>query len=455
MRSKPEVIQEWLRKYDRGEFDSTLRELGKNRIATQSFRTPTSENRAVLVSKVVGLLNVGILPSIAAIKSMGASIARKRGSTWGNFGRPWAARILADAKKKSCGYPLIGKMDEEGATAVITGTHVDLKDRSKEWNGATPDTVFKKPCVYEGMSEGDILGCMGTPKFASPDEYRDAVCASGSPKDMVDGHCFKASHRNKSISRSIDPAAYWECGAKDIAINFGDSSIKIATMPPCLINELRECLHSIYGGREGVGISSTALNNSSRKLPGGRMACLVVKEMNGDVAVSYASCRTDSHGAKGNSLETIRRLSSKFGDWFKVAYPDEWETIRSNNLKEGWKFPPYFNDPNIISPRIFVTDRLANEAHMDFKDIGPCVVFWIKDNATDNEKDWQFIFEDIRTGEDEGKRDTLAVQLYDGLVIIFDGTKVRHCTSVPDASSPRKFGVYHGTSKVRKRKTRS
>jgi len=449
VRSKTQAIQRWLRGYDRGEFDQLLNEMGRIRTEIRHYRTAISFNRAMLIRKVVSLLNVGIHCSKSLIKKLGAAIAIKNGTPWGNLTNSWAARILADAKKQSTGRPLFGELSEEGTAAFIQADVVNMKDLSAEWNGAHPDARLTH-CTYEGMSEEAIKGCVRSTDFSGSVGYREMIAASRSPKDTVPGHCFIRSHMDDNSVRFLDPAQYWDCGIKEITVELGSSQIQVASMPPSLIEELRECLHKLYGGREeGVGMSAAWLDNSQRKLPGGRMACLMVKEMDGETVVSYASCRADRQGANGSAFETIGKLSSKFGNWFKLNFPERWNEIRGNNTKEGWKFPPHFNHPDLISPRMFVTDRLANEAHVDYNDVGPCVVFWIKDSPMDNDTDWQFVFENVRTGEGNGKRDSLTVQLHDGLVIIFDGTKVRHCTSVPDASSPRKFGVYHGTSKIK------
>ena len=248
-----------------------------------------------------------------------------------------------------------------------------------------------------------------------------------------------------ALSRIIHVEDYVNLGL-DMEIDLGDSQILGTIMPDSLKEELRVHLNNLYAGeKEGVGIRREWLNNAQRKLPCGTMGCFMRKSKDDN----YSSCREDRFGARGSLFSTLHKLCSGFGAFFQMKFPQVWNEIRNNNAKEGWSTPSFLHHEHICSPRIFITDCIGNESHKDFHDIGPCVVFWIKESPEDEESDWQFIFEAVSTGEGDCKRDLLTIQINDGLVLVFDGRKVRHCTSIPDPNSKRKYAVYHGASKVR------
>ena len=272
-------------------------------------------------------------------------------------------------------------------------------------------------------------------------------------RGKVNRLCYKESHRDQRRACVISPAHYWAAGIKKISVDLGVTPIEIMILPKELRESLRSSLHDIYaGGDEGVGIIPQWLNNAMRDNPGGWMSCLITRGMtDAGEPFPYVSCEEDRFGLKGSSNETFRFMSESFGEWLHDNMPEVWNEIRANNASEGWKAPGFFNSPHMISPRFFISDRLANEPHMDDNDRGICVVYWIKDSETDDDADWQFIFESVTTGSGDSQRDTLTIQLHDGVVIVFDGTKVRHCSSVPSCDSKRKFGVFHGASKFQKR----
>ena len=115
--------------------------------------------------------------------------------------------------------------------------------------------------------------------------------------------------------------------------------------------------------------------------------------------------------------------------------------------------PLYIGEEDMISPRIVISWQLGNEPHTDPKDNGLSVVVWVValDEIDLNEvpRDWRFNIQNVRTTEGNKQRDGISVQLCHGIVIIYDGKKVRHATSIPLDKRYTRFGVFHGSTNPR------
>ena len=117
-----------------------------------------------------------------------------------------------------------------------------------------------------------------------------------------------------------------------------------------------------------------------------------------------------------------------------------------NKQTHGNHRPPYIRERKIISPRIIISSLFGNEAHVDAGDKGKSAVVWVAENPDDPVDDWHFILQTLRTHEHGKVRDTITVQLFHGIVIIYDGRAVRHATSLPHPDSSNKWGVFHGSA---------
>ena len=90
---------------------------------------------------------------------------------------------------------------------------------------------------------------------------------------------------------------------------------------------------------------------------------------------------------------------------------------------------------------------------MDPKDNGVSVVVWVVslDNIDLDEvpSDWRFIIQNLRTIVNGEQRVGVSIRLFHGIVIIYDGKKIRHATSVPLNERYTCYGVFHGSTNPR------
>ena len=139
--------------------------------------------------------------------------------------------------------------------------------------------------------------------------------------------------------------------------------------------------------------------------------------------------------------------------WLKRNYPGILDEIQDDNCNYYGNRPLYIGEEDMISPRIVISWQLGNEPHVDPKDNGLSVVVWVValDEIDLNEvpRDWRFIIQNVRTTEGNKQRDGISVQLCHGIVIIYDGKKVRHATSIPLDKQYTRFGVFHGFTNTR------
>ena len=107
----------------------------------------------------------------------------------------------------------------------------------------------------------------------------------------------------------------------------------------------------------------------------------------------------------------------------------------------------------MILLRIVVSWQLGNEPFVDPKDNGLSVVVWV---VVLNEIDmnevpqyWRFVLQNLRTTEGDKQHDGVSVHLSHGIVIIYDGKKVRHTTTIPLDERYTRFGVFHVSTNPR------
>ena len=97
--------------------------------------------------------------------------------------------------------------------------------------------------------------------------------------------------------------------------------------------------------------------------------------------------------------------------------------------------------------------QLGNEPHVDPKDNGVSVVVWVVSvndtNLDEVPSDWRFILQNLRTNVDGVQRDGVSIQLFHGIVIVYDGKKIRHATSIPLDNRYRRYGIFHGSTNLR------
>jgi hypothetical protein len=75
------------------------------------------------------------------------------------------------------------------------------------------------------------------------------------------------------------------------------------------------------------------------------------------------------------------------------------------------------------------SENYGNSAHCDTDDCSDTLSGWFNGAVGDPELRNFFLFPNLRINGSHG----VAIKLYDGVIVVFDGQKLRHCTSVPTA----------------------
>ena len=157
--------------------------------------------------------------------------------------------------------------------------------------------------------------------------------------------------------------------------------------------------------------------------------------------------------AIGNLHGYLREIDVLICTLLKATYPYILNEIQSANCNYHGNRPSYIGEEEMLSPRIVVSWQLGNESDVDPKDnkLSVVVLVVVLNEIDMNEvpRDWRFVLQNLRTTDGDKQRDGVSVQLFHGIVIIFDGKKVRHATTIPLDERYTRFGVFHGSTNPR------
>ena len=218
-------------------------------------------------------------------------------------------------------------------------------------------------------------------------------------------------------------------------------------MPDVSANRLSYLLSRLYStklGIEGLDLDSEDLRNchNMRGPPcRGFMSSFEIPE---NSSKDYKNTRPFQ-----DLLEVLKELNDIVFGWLSFAHPDIMAQVKEDNKKYHGCHPPYTTSDNCIFPRMVISWQLANEGHKDPNDNGLSVVVWVVDiNNIDSLActDWRFVFQNLSTGSDHMRRDTTSIPLFHGIVIIYDGNKIRRATTIPLDKSVHRFGLLHGSA---------
>ena len=187
--------------------------------------------------------------------------------------------------------------------------------------------------------------------------------------------------------------------------------------------------------------------------PRGKMTSFGLRELLERGGAAYVDTFLNFVGRRGNLYAYLREIEGLIRDWLRINCPAVLSDVQQDNDKYHGNKPPSIGEDDMIAPRIVISWQLGNEPHFDPKDNGVSVVVWVVDvQETDLDKapsDWRFIFQNLRTEVDGKRRDGVSVQLFHGIVIIYDGKEIRHATSIPFDKRYTRFGIFHGSTNPR------
>jgi hypothetical protein len=115
------------------------------------------------------------------------------------------------------------------------------------------------------------------------------------------------------------------------------------------------------------------------------------------------------------------------GKYMQKCWPCEYDDIRNADKAKASNLKPLeqmggTNGPGNV---IMISRNLGNSAHVDCEDKSRSFGIWVEEKRGQAEN-WYFILPDASIAESRG----VVIKLFHGAVITWDGTKIRHCSSM-------------------------
>jgi len=343
--------------------------------------------------------------------------------------------------------------DTERRVLHIRGKAVDMFDG--EWMGTPPDVHVLRS--LESIDKEVICSpnnktkdCTIVRDTISREEYLRKIPRGKGRREIADRYCYLDGDKDKNTCRMFDINNL--PGIKELSFDFDDGSpsLIVGKLPDASANRLSFLLSKMYStklGIEGLDLDSGDLKNSHNMRGDpcrGCMSSFGTLEIIENGSKDYKNTR-----AFQDLLEVLKELNDIVFGWLSVEHPDVMRQMKEDNKNYHGCHPPYTTSDTCISPWMVISWQLGNEGHKDPNDNGLSVVIWVVDiNNIDLSActDWRFVFQNLSTGLDDVRRDTTSIPLFHGIVIIYDGKKIRHATTIPLDKSIHRFGLFHGST---------
>jgi len=103
--------------------------------------------------------------------------------------------------------------------------------------------------------------------------------------------------------------------------------------------------------------------------------------------------------------------------------------------------PPYLGGNSGFCLSINVSHNFANSSHYDSVDYGPSIVLWVMDDVASLRCDQYLVFNNIeQTIDNETTKKGVMIKLSDGMVMSFQGSTLRHGTTIRRDSATGRIG---------------
>jgi hypothetical protein len=146
-------------------------------------------------------------------------------------------------------------------------------------------------------------------------------------------------------------------------------------------------------------------------------------------ALGYRSAKADVYvpTTTPTIADAMAAASSAVGEYMEKHWPGEYNGIRDAEELKSSSLPPLRqmggeNGPGNV---IMVSRNLGNSAHIDFADKSRSFAIWVEE-VPGGAQNWYFVLPDVSIGGSNG----VVIKLFHGAVIAWDGSKIRHCSSV-------------------------
>eukprot|EP00816_Leptocylindrus_hargravesii_P001688 CAMPEP_0196805574 /NCGR_PEP_ID=MMETSP1362-20130617/5371_1 /TAXON_ID=163516 /ORGANISM="Leptocylindrus danicus, Strain CCMP1856" /LENGTH=383 /DNA_ID=CAMNT_0042178589 /DNA_START=446 /DNA_END=1594 /DNA_ORIENTATION=- len=328
----------------------------------------------------------------------------------------------------------------------------------EDWNGPIPDCTVVDACEEPGgeiVMESSGIDSEIVRTFMTREDYLKRVPRGINSRGVVNKCCFLDSDLDEAVCLQVNLSD--EDDAEVVfSVQGDDADVVISRLPRDIADRIASILSEIYADENDPNslrlprqflINAHGMRGSP---PRGKMTTFGLRELIASGGAAYINSLINFVGRRGDLFAYLREIEVLICDWLRMAYPTVLSDIRQDNHNYYGNKPPYIGEEEMIAPRIVISWQLGNEPHVDPKDSGVSVVVWVVDvNNIDLDKappDWRFIIQNLRTEVDGKRRDGVSIQLFHGIVIIYDGKRVRHATSIPFDDRYTRFGVFHGST---------
>jgi hypothetical protein len=179
-------------------------------------------------------------------------------------------------------------------------------------------------------------------------------------------------------------------------------------------------------------ISNECLFNAIRKLGqllgSSNNARLSQKDLGKKYALGYRDYKKRvQYKLGGNTLikDAMRHICELIHPVCNLLFPNEYKDLISSTELDSSKLYEMGGQDYYMGQQMFFTTDYTNSSHIDHNDETNTIAIWVEEKNNCAE-DWNFIYPNLSIGEYQG----LVIKLQSGLMMTWDGSKIRHCSTV-------------------------
>jgi hypothetical protein len=189
------------------------------------------------------------------------------------------------------------------------------------------------------------------------------------------------------------------------------------------------------GSAKDESVLLKAIVGLGKELPSGGNARNKVGDEGDMFALGYKSTKNaDIYAPTKNELigVAMARAATAAGKYMKRHWLSDYNNIReADSLKtetatqlpvEPLKEMGGKDGPGHV---IMISRNLGNSSHVDYADASRSIAFWVEEKPG-QAKNWYFLLPNVSIEESKG----VVIKLFHGAVISWDGSKIRHCSSI-------------------------
>lgn len=167
----------------------------------------------------------------------------------------------------------------------------------------------------------------------------------------------------------------------------------------------------------------------------------------GDIGAMHAmglksASSKDVYKITENTQRKAVTASTVMREWLEDNMRDELREIVQTDTNLKVKYPPVL--PRGPGARLMMSVNLGNSPHYDSGDTSKSIAIWVEEKPG-QAQNWFFVLPNVSFRGSNG----MAIKLYHGLVISWDGREIFHCSSKPIPGDGNKvYGCMWGSSRA-------